>query len=213
MSAQDEIQTIPILGKESIVVGYNLIKNYVAHDIITNLKSTTYVLITDTNIAKLFLSTFRDAFNAEVKKTGAEVRLLEYTIAPGEYSKSRFTKASIEDWMLSHECGRDTVVIALGGGVVGDMIGFVASTFMRGVRIVQVPTTLLSMVDSSIGGKTAIDVPSGKNLVGSFWQPERIFIDLAMLETLPEREFINGMAEVIKVNLNCFCTTCRYRIC
>lgn len=205
MGAQDDIQVIPILGKDSIIVGYNLIQNYIAQDIIANLTSSTYVLITDTNIARLFLPTFRNAFDAEVKKTGAEVRLLEYTIAPGEYSKSRFTKAAIEDWMLSHECGRDTVIVALGGGVVGDMIGYVASTFMRGVRVIQVPTTLLSMVDSSIGGKTAIDVPSGKNLVGSFWQPERIFIDLAMLETLPEREFINGMAEVIKVSYQNTC--------
>jgi len=79
------------------------------------------------------------------------------------------------------------------------MIGFVAATYMRGVKFVQVPTTLLSMVDSSIGGKTAIDTPAGKNLVGAFWQPERIYIDLQFLESLPKREIINGMAEVIKV--------------
>jgi pentafunctional AROM polypeptide len=92
----------------------------------------------------------------------------------------------------------------MGGGVIGDMIGFVAATFMRGVRFVQLPTTLLAMVDSSIGGKTAVDTPLGKNLVGAFWQPERVYIDLAFLETLPEREFINGMAEVIKVRpLSC----------
>lgn len=91
------------------------------------------------------------------------------------------------------------MVIALGGGVIGDLIGFVSATYMRGLRFVQVPTTLLAMVDSSIGGKTAIDTPLGKNLVGSIWQPERIYIDLEFLNTLPEREFINGMAEVIKV--------------
>jgi len=90
------------------------------------------------------------------------------------------------------------VIIAMGGGVIGDMIGYVAATFMRGVRFIQVPTTLLAMVDSSVGGKTAIDTPSGKNLIGAFWQPERIFVDLRVLETLPEREFVNGMAEVIK---------------
>jgi len=101
--------------------------------------------------------------------------------------------------MLRNECTRDTVVVAMGGGVIGDMIGFVAATFMRGVRFVQLPTTLLAMVDSSIGGKTAVDTPLGKNLIGAFWQPERVYIDLAFLETLPEREFINGMAEVIKV--------------
>lgn len=100
--------------------------------------------------------------------------------------------------MLSQQCTRDTVIVALGGGVIGDMIGYVAATFMRGVRFVQVPTTLLAMVDSSIGGKTAIDTPMGKNLIGAFWQPLRIYIDLAFLETLPAREFINGMAEVVK---------------
>src|ERR1700759_5448863 len=81
---------------------------------------------------------------------------------------------------------------------MGDMIGFVAATYMRGVKFVQVPTTLLAMVDSSVGGKTAIDVPAGKNLVGDFWQPERIYIDLQFLDTLPRRQFINGMAEVVK---------------
>ena len=90
------------------------------------------------------------------------------------------------------------MIIAMGGGVIGDMIGYVAATFMRGVKFIQVPTTLLAMVDSAVGGKTAIDTPHGKNLIGAFWQPERIFVDLRVLETLPEREFVNGMAEVIK---------------
>lgn len=105
--------------------------------------------------------------------------------------------------MLSEErdppCDTKTVIIALGGGVIGDMIGFVAATLKRGVRFVQVPTTLLAMVDSSIGGKTAIDTEAGKNLIGAFWQPARIYIDLQFLNTLPTREFINGFAEVIKV--------------
>jgi pentafunctional AROM polypeptide len=126
--------------------------------------------------------------------------LLTYSVSPGESSKTRDTKALLEDWMLYNECTRDTVLIAMGGGVIGDMIGFVAATFMRGVRYVQLPTTLLAMVDSSVGGKTAVDTPLGKNLVGAFYQPERVYIDLAFLETLPEREFINGMAEVIKVS-------------
>ena len=83
-------------------------------------------------------------------------------------------------------------------GVIGDMIGFVAATFMRGVRVVQVPTTLLAMVDSSVGGKTAIDTPLGKNFIGAFHQPEYVFCDVSFLETLPARQFINGMAEVVK---------------
>jgi len=167
-------------------------------DLISNLSSSTYVLITDTNIAPIYVPTFIEAFSRCSQALGSPPRLLTYEIPPGENSKSRDTKAEIEDWMLSKQCTRDTVIIALGGGVIGDMIGYVAATFMRGVRFVQVPTTLLSMVDSSIGGKTAIDTPLGKNLVGAFWQPQRIYIDLRFLETLPVREFINGMAEVVK---------------
>lgn len=200
---------VQILGRDTIRVGYDL-NATIASDIIQNLKSSTYVLITDTNIGPLHAPRFQDAFEKAAGDT--EVRLLVYTIPPGEYSKTRATKAEIEDWMLGHKCTRDTVVIALGGGVIGDMIGYVAATFMRGVRFIQVPTTLLAMVDSSIGGKTAIDAPHGKNLIGAFWQPERVYIDLKFLETLPEREFINGMAEVIKVwrnfRYNVFVTDC-----
>ncbi|KAI5820440.1 EPSP synthase-domain-containing protein [Pyronema omphalodes] len=195
--ADSNVSIVQILGKDTIRVGYDLHKT-IAADLIANLPSSTYVLITDTNIAPLHVPRFEAAFNEELARTNSDARLLQYTVAPGEYAKSRTTKAEIEDWMLSHGCTRDTLVIALGGGVIGDMIGYVAATFMRGVRFIQVPTTLLAMVDSSIGGKTAIDTPNGKNLIGAFWQPERVYIDLKFLETLPEREFINGMAEVIK---------------
>ncbi|KAL7267978.1 3-dehydroquinate dehydratase (3-dehydroquinase) [Rhizina undulata] len=191
------ISTVQILGKDTIRVGYDLTQE-ITSDLLQNIPSSTYVLITDTNICPLHLPRFQSAFTENATRFAPEARLLTYTIPPGEYSKSRFTKAELEDWMLSEKCTRDTVVIALGGGVIGDMIGYVAATFMRGVRLIQIPTTLLSMVDSSIGGKTAIDSPHGKNLIGAFWQPERVFIDLKFLETLPEREFINGMAEVIK---------------
>ncbi|GKZ76015.1 3-dehydroquinate dehydratase (3-dehydroquinase) [Aspergillus niger] len=191
---------ISILGRESIVADFGLWRNYVAKDLINGLSSTTYVLVTDTNIGSLYTPSFQKAFEEAAAAISPKPRLLVYHAAPGEVSKSRQTKADIEDWMLSQSppCGRDTVVIALGGGVIGDLTGFVASTYMRGVRYVQVPTTLLAMVDSSIGGKTAIDTPLGKNLIGAIWQPSRIYIDLEFLETLPVREFINGMAEVIK---------------
>lgn len=189
-------QRLSILGEPNIVVDHGLWLNFVPRDIIDNVKSSTYVLITDTNLFDTYVPAFQEAF-----KTAAAdrpVRLLTYAVPPGEASKNRETKGELEDWMLSQQCTRDTVIIALGGGVIGDMIGYVAATFMRGVRFVQVPTTLLAMVDSSIGGKTAIDTPMGKNLIGAFWQPRRIFIDLEFLETLPVREFINGMAEVVK---------------
>ncbi len=189
---------INILGKDNIIVEFDIWRNFVVKDLLQNLQSSTYVLITDTNLSGLYRDDFEAAFTTATASLSAPPRLLSYEIPPGESSKGRATKAEIEDWMLSQQCTRDTVIIALGGGVIGDMIGYVAATFMRGVRFVQVPTTLLAMVDSSIGGKTAIDTPLGKNLIGAFWQPGRIYIDLRFLETLPVREFINGMAEVVK---------------
>lgn len=189
---------VNILGKDSIVVDYGLWQSYIAQDLLSNIPSSTYVLITDTNIGPLYTPTFERAFSSAASSLSTSPRLLTYQIAPGETSKSRSTKAAVEDWLLSQGCVRDTVIIALGGGVIGDMIGYVAATYMRGIKFVNVPTTLLAMVDSSIGGKTAIDVPAGKNLVGAFWQPERIYIDLQFLETLPKREVVNGMAEVVK---------------
>lgn len=194
-----DLQKVSILGGESIHIGFNLWE-YVAKDLLTNLPSSTYVIITDTNIGPLYTHRLKQAFQQAVASTESpSFRLLDYSVSPGESSKTRDTKAFLEDRLLSNECTRDTVILAMGGGVIGDMVGFVAATFMRGVPFVQLPTTLLAMVDSSIGGKTAVDTPLGKNLIGSFWQPKRIYIDLAFLETLPEREFINGMAEVIKV--------------
>lgn len=191
---------IPILGRQDIIIDHGVFHNFVAPDLLQNLPSSTYVLITDTNLFPLYVPSFEKAFAAAAAAStnSSNARLLTYAIPPGENSKGRETKAEIEDWMLSHRCTRDTVVVALGGGVIGDMIGYVAATFMRGVRFVQVPTTLLAMVDSSIGGKTAIDTPMGKNLIGAFWQPSRVYIDLVFLDTLPAREFINGMAEVVK---------------
>jgi pentafunctional AROM polypeptide len=190
---------VSILGKETIVVDYGLWESFVAQDLLTNIPSSTYILITDTNIGSLYIPAFEKSFDRIASTIPSPPRLLTYQIPPGENSKSRSTKAVVEDWILSQGCTRDTVLIALGGGVIGDMIGFVAATYMRGIKFVQVPTTLLAMVDSSIGGKTAIDTPAGKNLVGAFWQPERIYIDLQFLESLPKREIVNGMAEVVKV--------------
>ena len=202
MVSTEQPTTVSILGKESIAVGYDLWGTYVAEHLLQHVTSSTYVLVTDTNLHDIYVPSFQKAFHDVASRLKVESRLLSYTIPPGETSKSRETKAEVEDWMLSDArdppCDTKTVIIALGGGVIGDMLGFVASTFKRGIRFVQVPTSLLAMVDSSIGGKTAIDTDAGKNLIGAFWQPSRIFIDLNFLSSLPAREFINGMAEVIK---------------
>lgn len=189
----------------TIELGFHLIP-HIVHTILHQLPSSTYVLVTDTNIAALHLDHFINEFNAVLSKQMADnaaaptrkPRLLVRTIAPGEVSKSRDTKAALEDWLLSEAVTRDAVILAMGGGVIGDLIGFVAATFMRGLKFCQIPTTLLAMVDSAVGGKTAIDTPHGKNLIGAFHQPNFIFIDAAFLQTLPEREWSNGMAEVVK---------------
>ncbi|KAJ7768294.1 Shikimate dehydrogenase [Mycena metata] len=200
--ADADILKVSILGRESIHCGFHLVP-YIASTVISTLHSSTYVLITDSNVAKHHLAAFEAEFQsalsiAQPNGITPKSRFLSLVIPPGETSKSRDGKANIEDFLLLNRCTRDTVIMALGGGVVGDLVGFVSATFMRGVRVVQIPTTLLAMVDSSVGGKTAIDTPHGKNLIGSFWQPQYIFIDAAFLETLPPREFSNGMAEVVK---------------
>lgn len=194
-----KIETISVLNKPDVIhIGYDLIQGYIAQDIISSINNVSnYVIITDKNLAPLYLEALKSSIQACLTNTQ---RILVRILPSGEQSKSRETKADIEDFLLNSSCTRDTCLIALGGGVIGDLVGYVASTFMRGIPFVQVPTTLLAMVDSSIGGKTAIDTPQGKNLIGTFWQPRRIYMDLSVLRTLPEREIANGMAEVIKVS-------------
>ena len=116
----------------------------------------------------------------------------------GEFSKNRRTKSVLEDQLLSARAGRDTVLLAMGGGVTGDLAGFVAATLHRGIPLIHVPTSLLAQVDSSIGGKVGINHQQGKNLIGAFYQPAAVFSDIRYLRTLPRDEFINGLAEVIK---------------
>ena len=125
-------------------------------------------------------------------------RVILQGVAPGEATKTRAAWQALTDWLLGERCGRDTTIIALGGGVVGDLAGFVAATFMRGIPVVQVPTSLLAMVDASVGGKVGVDTEHGKNLVGAFHQPAAVVIDPTVLQTLPPHEFRTGMAEVIK---------------
>jgi 3-dehydroquinate synthase len=120
------------------------------------------------------------------------------TIPAGESNKTREAWARLTDELLAKGHGRDSAIIALGGGVVGDLAGFVAATFMRGIPVVQVPTTLVAMIDASIGGKTAVDTPAGKNLVGSFHPPAAVLVDPQLLGTLPLRELRAGFAEAVK---------------
>jgi len=151
-----------------------------------------YFIITDSNVKRIY----GDAFLKTLRSHKIEVHLL--SVPAGEKSKTRKTKERLEDKLLKLKADRSSLIIALGGGVIGDLAGFVAATLMRGIPFIQIPTTLLSQVDSSIGGKVAVDHSLGKNLIGAFYQPKKVYIDVSTLNTLPEREFRNGMAEVIK---------------
>ena len=133
---------------------------------------------------------------ASLQSAGLEASSL--VIAAGEEQKTPATVSLIHDAALAHRLERGSLIVALGGGVVGDMAGFAAATWLRGIAVVQVPTTLLAMVDAAIGGKTGVNHPGGKNLIGAFHQPRLVLIDPTVLTTLPEREFRAGMAEVIK---------------
>ena len=125
-------------------------------------------------------------------------RLRTFIIPPGEQEKTRTRWGALTDALIAWDAGRDTTIIALGGGVIGDLAGFVAATYMRGLPVVQVPTTLLAMVDASVGGKTAVDTPAGKNLVGAFHNPAAVVIDPTVLATLPGPVFRSGVAEMLK---------------
>ncbi len=151
-----------------------------------------FILLTDRRVEKLYGRSLHRA----MRRRGFECFLL--SVLPGERSKSRKVKERVENILLQKGCSRESILIALGGGVVGDLGGFVASTFLRGIPYIQVPTTLLSMADSSIGGKTAVNHPLGKNLIGSFHQPLAIFVDIKTLKTLPGRDYRAGLAEIVK---------------
>lgn len=165
----------------------NLLKNF----LIKQHRDKKVVVITDDNIKKLC----EDNLISILKEFNPYL----ITIQPGESSKSREIKEKVEDMLLKKKYGRGTVIIAFGGGVTGDLVGFTASTYNRGVPLIHVPTTLLAMVDSSIGGKNSINTKHGKNLIGTIYQPTAVFIDINFLDSLPNEEFLNGMAEIIKI--------------
>jgi 3-dehydroquinate synthase len=138
------------------------------------------------------------AVNVAKGLTSASIEVSMVAVPSGEKSKSVDVAAKLWDAMLELGADRKTVVVAVGGGVIGDLAGFIAATFARGVRFMQVPTTLLAQVDSSVGGKVGINLAHAKNMVGAFWQPLGVLIDTATLDTLPGREYISGLAEVVK---------------
>ena len=155
-------------------------------------RAGTAVVVTNVTVAPLYLARVKRALSVHY------ARVLEVVLPDGEAYKDWVHLNQVFDHLLAHACDRRTLLVALGGGVIGDMTGFAAACYMRGVPFVQVPTTLLAQVDSSVGGKTAVNHPLGKNMIGAFYQPVRVLCDLDVLRTLPDREYSAGLAEVIK---------------
>ena len=161
------------------------------------LKRDFVAIVTDENVAKSHLEGLTQTLDR------AEITHVTKIMPPGEASKSFTGLETLMQWLLDNKVERQDMVIALGGGVIGDLTGFAAATLRRGVRFTQIPTTLLAQVDSSVGGKTGINVPQGKNLVGAFHQPSLVLADLDVLQTLPDREFRAGYAEIVKYAAIC----------
>ncbi len=177
-----------------ILIGNGLVASAGEH-IKPLLASPRVLTITDENVARHWLEPYRQS----LASAGIDNR--ELILPPGEQTKSFEYLQQVTEWLLETGVDRKTTLVALGGGVIGDLAGFAAAITLRGIPFIQVPTTLLSQVDSSVGGKTAIDMPQGKNLVGAFYQPQLVLADMDVLDTLPGREFMAGYAEVVKYGL------------
>lgn len=198
--------TVKVNPPYTILVGTDLLKS------ISQIPETHLAIITDDNVAPLYGQWFKSHLEKE-----KQVKL--YIVSAGEESKSLAIFTKLLRQMVNDGFDRKGAIVALGGGVIGDLAGFIAASYYRGIAFYQCPTSLLAMVDASIGGKTGVNLPEGKNLVGAFWQPKKVFVAIAALKTLPEREFKNGAVELFKhglladasiladVNSEEFCTT------
>ncbi|MEM2341325.1 MAG: 3-dehydroquinate synthase [Candidatus Bathyarchaeia archaeon] len=179
-----------------IIIGYNILED-IPLDLKKNPVGDKYAIITDSSIRDIYGERLLRRFNEE----NISACLIDFP--EGEGSKSLDTVKYLVTKLLENGFNRKSAIIALGGGVVGDVSGFTASVFMRGIPYIQVPSTLMAQVDSSIGGKTAVDTEEGKNIIGSFYQPRRVYIDPSLLKTLPKREFLSGLSEVVKYGVIC----------
>lgn len=197
---QTKILIVPLSNNRSypIYIGENLLQNPdIFADFVTNKnksKNKKIMIVTNTTIEKIYLNTLQ---NTLAKITPKE-NIFATILPDGENYKNWETLQKIFDNLLANFFDRKSLIIALGGGVIGDMTGFAAACFQRGVDFLQIPTTLLSQVDSSVGGKTAINHPLGKNMIGAFYQPKAVFADIKTLQTLPKREISAGLAEILK---------------
>lgn len=184
------------LGERSydILIGDNLLSEAGTH-IAQMVKQPRAFILTDGTVGGLYAGALEDSLRA----AGLTAHIK--AVSDGEGSKSWATLGEVLDWLLGEGAGRDDVLIALGGGIVGDLTGLAASLMKRGMKFVQIPTTLLAQVDSSVGGKTAVNASQGKNLIGAFYQPQLVLADTSVLLTLPERERLAGYAEIVKYAL------------
>lgn len=180
-------RSYPIYIKENLLADGAVLGKHVP--------SKKALIVTNTKVGPLYSHIVKKQLEAK----GVEV--YEVVLPDGEEYKTMESIMTVMDAAMEHKLDRKSVMIALGGGVIGDMCGFAAAIFQRGVRFVQVPTTLMAMVDSAVGGKTAVNHPKGKNMIGAFYQPEAVIADISTLSTLPEREFRSGLSEVIKYGL------------
>jgi 3-dehydroquinate synthase len=177
-----------------ICIGHNILDR-IGLIIAKNNGAQRHIVIADSTVSALHGESFLDT----LRKMNLTVDLIEFP--SGEASKRMDTILTVAKQLIELGADRSSALIALGGGVTGDIVGFVASIYMRSVPYIQVPTTLVAQVDSSIGGKTGVDLPEGKNLLGTFYQPKGVFIDLQFLDTLPDNEFNNGLAEIVKYGI------------
>lgn len=175
-----------------ILIGANLLDKVGMHTLSALKKPCKIAIISDDNVFPLYGNIVEESLSS------AGFTVIHYVFSAGESSKNANTYLNILNFLAENQLSRSDALLALGGGVVGDMCGFAAATYLRGIPYIQVPTTLLAMVDSSVGGKTAIDLPTGKNLVGAFYQPSLVLCDLNALNSLPQSIFSDGCAEVIK---------------
>lgn len=173
-----------------ITIGEGLLSN--SHFLRSRIKGQRVVVVTNTVVAPLYLNQLKVQLEMLAKQVD------EIVLPDGEEHKNWESLMQVFDALLSKKCDRKTTLLALGGGVIGDMTGFAASAYMRGIPFVQIPTTLLAQVDSSVGGKTGINHPLGKNMIGAFYQPQAVIADMSTLQSLPDRELSAGLAEVIK---------------
>lgn len=194
MTAASNFETLRIeLGERSypILIGRGLLQD--AALLSTQIKARDLLIVTNEVVAPLYLNTFKQSL--------AGKRVTEVVLPDGEHTKTLDTLSKVFDALVAARLNRDAAVVALGGGVIGDMAGFAAACYQRGIDYIQVPTTLLSQVDSAVGGKTAVNHPGGKNLIGAFHQPRCVLADTNVLDTLPDRELRAGLAEIIKCGL------------